>query len=234
MTQSHSLVLIRHAQSTWNKEGLFTGWADPELTEHGVEEAREAASLLQAAGIAFDRVYCSVLSRARQTAEIILAGLGQETLAIQQDWRLNERHYGDLQGLNKENMAEKVGVEQVLRWRRGYEDLPPPMAEDDERHPRFDARYTNVDPALLPTHENLKMTRERVMGFWREFIIPDINRGQRVLISAHGNTLRALLMDLHNISPSQVETFEIPTGTPIICQFHDDQFVDWRYLQDSD
>lgn len=226
------VVMIRHAQSTWNAQVRFTGWANPPLTENGIAEAHSAAALLRKAGFHFDVAYNSLLLRTQQTAQIILQDLGQQDLPIEADWRLNERHYGALQGENKVEMAKKVGEEQVWRWRRGFKDLPPALADDAPEHPKFDPLYKDVAPERLPNRENLAMTQVRAVEFWQEQVIPDLKADKTVLVSSHGNTLRALLMGLSDMSVDEVESFEIPTGTPIICEFSDDyRMTRWRYLQ---
>jgi len=226
-----TLVLIRHAQSEWNLQGRFTGWADPGLTDSGREEACAAGRALAQAGCRFDLAYCSRLQRTRLTAELVLASAGQAGLAIHRDWRLNERHYGALQGMDKLELTQRWGEQKVWRMRRGYRDLPPALQPDDPRHPRHQPLYADLDPALLPATENLADTRQRVGGFWREVILPRVRNGERVLIASHGNTLRALLMELDGLSESQVEAFEIPTGQPILYQFAaDGRPLGWHYL----
>ena len=226
------VVLIRHAQSTWNAQTKFTGWADPPLTELGIEEAQKAGSLLAKSQLSFDDVYTSVLQRAQQTAQIILETTGQTELTPHSDWRLNERHYGQLQGLNKKEIAQEVGEEQVFRWRRGYRDKPEALSEDDSRHPRFDEKYNDVSPERLPAAESLADTQARAMQFWEDTAIPAIKQGKTLLISSHGNTLRGLIMALSNMDEKQVEKFEIPTGIPIIYHLHPDGSPDyWEYLE---
>jgi 2,3-bisphosphoglycerate-dependent phosphoglycerate mutase len=230
--QSVEVVLIRHAQSVWNRENRFTGWADPDLTELGIAEAWAAARLMQCHGLRFDRAYSSRLKRARQTLDLILAVSGQEDLPREQDYRLNERHYGALQGVDKAQMTAEVGEDQVWRWRRGYADMPPVLAEDDPRHPLHARAWADVPREALHGAENLAMTRERVMGFWRERMEPHIQAGERVIVSAHGNTLRALLMGLADMTVAEVESFEIPTATPIVYRFdRNGEALDWRYLE---
>ena len=227
------VVLVRHAQSQWNLENRFTGWANPPLTRAGIEEAQRAGEMLRKQGYHFDVAFSSRLIRAQQTLDIILETLGQSDLRYYQDWRLNERHYGQLQGVNKADEAKRVGEQQVWRWRRGYEDKAAPLSRDDPTHPVNDPLYQDVNPELLPDVENLADTRARVVQFWQERVIPYIKNNQRVLISGHGNTLRALIMDLANLSVAQVESFEIPTGKPIIYSFDSAGFAkQWRYLID--
>ena len=226
-----SVVLIRHAQSQWNKENRFTGWADPPLTEVGIAEAHRAAEVLHQYGYKFDMAYSSRLQRAIRTLDILLADMGQADIPRETDWRLNERHYGALQGIDKAEATAQVGEQQVWCWRRGYHDKAAPLSRRDANHPIHDKRYADVHPLFLPDVENLAQTRERVMRFWSEQMLPRIRKGERVLISAHGNTLRALLMDLAGMSIAQVESFEIPTATPIAYQFDQDATpLDWYYL----
>jgi len=228
------VVLIRHAQSQWNLDNRFTGWANPPLTAAGLEEAKHAAHLLHQHGYGFDVAFSSRLLRAQQTLDIILETLGQTHIPQFQDWRLNERHYGLLQGVNKAEKAKEVGEQQVWRWRRSYEDKAEPLPRTDPSHPVNDPLYHDIDPALLPDVENLAETRERVMKFWMERVTPYIRLGERVLVSGHGNTLRALIMGLANLSKDEVESFEIPTGKPIIYTFHrDTQPLTWHYLEDQ-
>jgi len=228
---STDVVLIRHAQSQWNLENRFTGWANPPLTRTGIDEAQRAGELLRKQGYQFDVAFSSRLARAQQTLDIILETLGQSELIQYQDWRLNERHYGQLQGVNKTDEAKRVGEQQVWRWRRGYEDKAAPLSRNDANHPVNDPLYKDVNRDLLPDVENLADTRARVMQFWQERVIPYIRNSQRVLISGHGNTLRALIMDLANLTVTQVESFEIPTGKPIIYTFDSaGQPLQWRYL----
>ena len=229
------VVLIRHAQSLWNKENRFTGWADPPLTEDGVTEAIQAGELLHKHNYHFDSAYSSRLQRAVTTLDIILQQTGQNDLPRQMDWRLNERHYGTLQGNDKGFTAAQAGEHQVWRWRRGYFDKANPLPGTDPRHPKNDPTYDDVDPLYLPGVENLAQTRMRVASFWQEKIFPRILLGQRVLISSHGNTLRALLMELGEMSVAEVEDFEIPTATPIVYTFsRSGQPLGWDYLRSEE
>jgi len=229
------VVLIRHAQSQWNKENRFTGWANPSLTEAGVIEAQNAGEWLHQQGYRFDAAYSSRLQRAITTLDILLEQLGQPHILRQQDWRLNERHYGALQGVDKTRAAAQVGEHQVWRWRRGYEDRAVPLLRTDPGHPANDGLYADVDAQLLPGVENLAQTQARVTQFWRKEIIPRIHQGERLLISAHGNTLRALLMTLSGMSVAEVESFEIPTATPVLYRFDcSGQALDWHYLDIHD
>ena len=228
------VVLIRHAQSQWNLENRFTGWANPPLTQAGLHEAEHAGRMLHEHGYQFDVAFSSRLTRAQQTLDVILDTLQQSDIPQYQDWRLNERHYGLLQGVNKAEKSKEVGEQQVWRWRRGYEDKAEPLPRTDPTHPVNDPLYHDVDPVLLPDVENLVETRTRVMQFWQERIAPYIRLGERVLISGHGNTLRALIMGLADLSVEQVESFEIPTGEPIIYNFNRHaEPISWHYLADQ-
>ncbi len=209
------LVLVRHGQSTWNLENLFTGWTDVDLTEQGRKEAKEAGRLLKAEGFSFDNAYTSVLKRAIRTLWILLDEMDLMWVPVERDWRLNERHYGALQGLDKAQTLERHGAEQVKIWRRSYDIPPPPLALDDPRHPRFDPRYAALNPADLPATESLKDTLARVMPYWEQRLAPQLNKGRNVLVVAHGNSLRALVKMLDVISDTDITEFNIPTGVPI-------------------
>jgi 2,3-bisphosphoglycerate-dependent phosphoglycerate mutase len=211
-----TLALLRHGQSTWNLENLFTGWTDVDLTEQGRGEAVEAGRLLAAEGIEFDQVYTSVLKRAIRTLWIALDTMDRMWLPVERSWRLNERHYGALQGLDKAQTVAQHGAEQVKVWRRSYDIPPPPLAIDDPRHPRFDARYRGLAASDLPGGESLKDTLVRVEPFWNSRIAPDLKAGRNVLVVAHGNSLRALVKMLDGMSESDIVEFNIPTGVPII------------------
>jgi 2,3-bisphosphoglycerate-dependent phosphoglycerate mutase len=213
-----TLVLLRHAQSTWNLENRFSGWADVSLSALGVEEARRAGRQLQRQGFAFDIAFVSRLVRARHTLDIVLAELGQSGLPTEASWRLNERHYGALQGLNKAETAARYGEAQFQRWRRGYRDTPPALATDDLRHPRHDPLYADVDPALLPATESLADTGRRVVPYWQRQIAPHLAAGWTVLVVAHGNTLRALVKHLDGLTQSEVECLEIATARPLVYE----------------
>lgn len=213
------LLLLRHAQSLWNLENRFTGWADVGLTDTGREEARRAGVLLRAHGYRFDRAFTSQLKRATETLDIVLRELGQKSLPVERSWRLNERHYGSLEGLDKAAFAAAYGEDELHRMRRGYRDRPAPLAPDDPRHPRHQGIYRDVDPALLPATESLADTLARLLPYWRAAIVPAYLRGERVLVIAHGNTLRALLKQLVGMTERGVEQFEIPTGRPLVCEF---------------
>jgi 2,3-bisphosphoglycerate-dependent phosphoglycerate mutase len=210
------LALLRHGESQWNQTGLFTGWTDVPLTEHGVDEAHRAGHLLRAAGFTFDQAHTSVLKRAIHTLWIVLDEMDLMWIPVYRSWRLNERHYGALQGLNKKETALEFGESQVLEWRRSYAVRPPALYSEDERHPRFDPRYAHLDPGELPGSESLKDTLERVIPYWHEVLAPAIQRGQKILISAHGNSLRALVKYLDHISDKEIPELNIPTGFPLI------------------
>jgi len=203
----YKLVLVRHGQSIWNKEKKFTGWTDVELTQQGIAEAKEAAKLLKEDGFTFDLAYTSVLKRAIDTLDIILNVMGLVGIPIKKTWRLNERHYGALQGFNKVEMAQKVGEEQVHIWRRSYDVRPPALIEDDPR-------YSANDPLT----ESLKDTVERFVPYWNEVIAPSIKDGKKIIISAHGNSLRALVMHLDNIPEDEIVDLNIPTGVPLVYE----------------
>lgn len=216
------LVLIRHGQSLWNKANLFTGWRDVGLTEQGIAEAETAAKRLMAAGYDFDVCYTSVLTRAIKTLNIVLEGMDRLWLPVHKNWRLNERHYGALQGLNKAETAAKYGDEQVHIWRRSYTTPPPPLEPGDDRHPGTDPRYTALDPADIPSSECLKDTVDRVLPYWHSDIAPAIKRGQRIIIAAHGNSLRGLVKYLDGVSDEDILGVEIPTGVPLVYELDDD------------
>lgn len=231
----YKLVLMRHGESQWNLENRFTGWTDVDLTEAGREQARQAAQLLKQEGYDFDVAFTSVLKRAIRTLWIVLDELDRMYLPVHPSWRLNERHYGALQGLNKAETAAKYGEEQVLIWRRAYAVAPAPLKSDDPRHPRFDPRYAGIDPALLPSTECLADTVARVVPYWNEQIAPAIKAGKRVLISAHGNSLRALIRHLDNLSDDEIVKLNIPTGQPLVYELDADlKPIRHYYLGDPD
>ena len=212
------LVLLRHGESQWNLENRFTGWTNVDLTEKGEAEARESGKLLKEEGFQFDVAHTSVLKRANRTMEICLDEMGEDNILIKYNWRLNERHYGALQGLNKAETAKKYGDEQVLIWRRSYSTPPPQLDADDEQHPRFDERYSDLDPNDLPASECLKDTVDRFLPYWHESIKPDIESGKRVFIVAHGNSLRALVKYLDTVSDEDIVGLNIPTGVPLVYE----------------
>ncbi|ANM31898.1 phosphoglyceromutase [Acidobacteria bacterium Mor1] len=215
---AHKLVLLRHGQSTWNKENRFTGWTDVDLTEQGVAEATAAGRLMRDEGFAFDVAYTSTLKRAIRTLWIALDGMDLMWLPVIRDWRLNERHYGALQGLNKAETAEKHGADQVKIWRRSYATPPPALTLDDDRHPRHDRRYAGLSDEELPLSEALKHTVDRFLPLWHEQIAPAIKDGKNVLIAAHGNSLRALVKYLDDISEEEIVGLNIPTGIPLVYE----------------
>ncbi len=217
----HRLVLLRHGESTWNKENRFTGWTDVGLSKKGTGEAAAAGSLLRAEGYGFDVAYTSVLKRAIKTLWLALEQLDQMWIPVHLDWRLNERHYGALQGLNKAETAAKFGEVQVLRWRRSYDEPPPPLEPADERHPRHDPRYAGLTPDQLPRTESLKDTVARFLPYWHGTIAPVIRSGQKVLIAAHGNSLRALVKHLDGVSDTDIVGLNIPTGIPLVYELDD-------------
>ncbi len=225
------VILVRHAQSQWNLENRFSGWADPPLTPAGAEEAIAAGEHLRRLGYRFDIAFTSRLSRAKTTLEILLRQMSHPPIPIKEDWRLNERHYGALEGRIKTPEANNTTPEQVWRWRRSYLEKAEPLSLDDPRHPRLSPLYKDLDTALLPAVENLADTRLRVMALWDEEILPDAMSGQRPIVSAHGNTLRALLMGVADMSVEQIESFEIPTGIPMQVQLDErGKFQSWKYL----
>ncbi|NHC60849.1 2,3-diphosphoglycerate-dependent phosphoglycerate mutase [Paenalcaligenes suwonensis] len=231
----YKLVLMRHGESQWNLENRFTGWTDVDLTEAGREQARQAGELLKANGYEFDIAFCSVLKRAIRTLWIVLDTMDAMYTPVGMSWRLNERHYGALQGLNKAETAEKYGEEQVHIWRRAYSIGPEPVAEDDPRHPRFDPRYNRLKPEQLPATECLETTVERVVPFWNESIAPAIRAGRRVLVTAHGNSLRALIKYLDNVSEDEIVNLNIPTGQPLVYELDENlKPIRHYYLGDED
>jgi len=231
----HKLVLLRHGQSTWNLENRFTGWTDVGLTAQGEAEAREAGRLIRAEGFEFDQVYTSVLARAIKTLWIAMEETDRMYLPVERCWRLNERHYGALQGLNKAETAEKHGADQVQLWRRSYDAPPPALGLDDERHPRFDPRYADMDASDLPASECLKDTVDRFLPYWQGTIAPAIKSGQRALIVAHGNSLRALVKYLDDVSDQEIVGLNIPTGVPLVYELDEElRPLGHRYLGDPD
>lgn len=212
------IVLLRHGESIWNKENRFTGWKDVDLSERGIAEAREAARLLTENSFTFDIAFTSVLKRAIRTLWIILDEMALMWIPVYKSWRLNERHYGALQGLNKREMAEKYGEEQVLIWRRSYDERPPALTKDDSRFPGKDPRYKDLKAGELPFTESLKDTVMRLLPYWHNTIAPVLRERKRILIAAHGNSLRALVKYLDNISDQDVVQLNIPTGIPLIYE----------------
>ncbi|AEG48823.1 2,3-bisphosphoglycerate-dependent phosphoglycerate mutase [Sphingobium chlorophenolicum L-1] len=221
-----TLVLIRHGQSAWNLENRFTGWWDVDVTEKGAEEARAAGRLLRDKGLDFDQCYTSVQTRAIKTLNLVLEEMGRLWLPVEKDWRLNERHYGGLTGLNKAETAARHGDDQVKIWRRSFDTPPPPLEAGSEFDLSKDRRYTGI---AIPATESLKDTIARVLPYWEERIAPDLKAGKRVVISAHGNSLRALVKHLSNIPDDEITELEIPTGQPIVYELNDDLTAKDRY-----
>lgn len=215
------LVLVRHGQSMWNLENRFTGWTDVELSEQGIKEAKEAGKVLKEKGFSFDVAYTSVLKRANDTLGYILEELGEQDIPVKKSWRLNERHYGALQGLNKDETREKYGEEQVLLWRRSTDVRPPALSKDDERYPGNDSKYSELKEEELPTTENLIDTIERVMVYWNSDIVKDLKAEKKVIIAAHGNSLRGLIKYLDNMTDEEVIKLELQTGNPICYELDD-------------
>ncbi len=213
-----TLVLLRHGESTWNALNLFTGWTDVPLSPKGLDEAREAGRLLKEAGVLPDVVHTSLLRRAITTANLALVELEREWLPVRRHWRLNERHYGALQGLDKKQTTALHGKEQVFVWRRSYDVPPPPLATGDERHPSHDPRYRDLPPEVLPATECLKDVVVRMMPYWQDDIVPDLRAGKAVLVAAHGNSLRALVKHLDGVSDADIAELNIPTGIPRVYQ----------------
>ena len=215
---AHKIVLIRHGESTWNKENRFTGWTDVDLSEQGIQEATNAGKLLKSEGYVFDLAFTSVLKRAIRTLWITLDKLDQMWIPVERSWRLNERHYGALQGLNKAETAAKYGDEQVHIWRRSYDIQPPKLGKNDPRYPGNDPRYKNLSESELPLTECLKDTVARFVPYWEKRIAPLVKEGQRIIIAAHGNSLRALVKYLDKIPDEEIVGLNIPTGTPLVYE----------------
>lgn len=231
----HKLVLLRHGESVWNKENLYTGWTDVDLSEKGLQEAHEAGRLLREEGYVFDIAYTSVLKRAIRTLWIVLDEMDLMWIPIINSWRLNERHYGALQGLNKAQTAEQYGEKQVKLWRRSYDIRPPALTKDDPRWPGHDPRYKDLAPEDIPLTECLKDTVARFLPFWHETIVPTLKAGKRVIIAAHGNSLRALVKYLDNISDEDIVELNIPTGIPLVYELDDDlKPIQHYYLGDPE
>ena len=229
------LVLLRHGESEWNKLNLFTGWTDVELSEKGMAEAKQAGVVLKEAGYDFDICYTSYLKRAIHTLQFALDSMDRAWLPVVKSWKLNERHYGALQGLNKAETAAKYGEDQVKIWRRSFDVKPPALDADDERNASKQAAYRDVDPALLPAHESLETTIERVVPYFEEVIKKDMLAGKRVIIAAHGNSLRALVKYFDNLSNDEIIGVNIPTGVPLVYEFDDDfKVIRSYYLGDQE
>lgn len=229
------LVLVRHGESEWNNENRFTGWYDAELSEKGRGEAKAAGELLKKEGFTFDFAYTSVLKRAIHTLWSVLDQVNQPWLPVEKSWRLNERHYGALQGLNKAETAAKYGDDQVKQWRRGFAITPPELDRSDERFPGNDPRYAKLTPQQLPTTESLALTIERVIPYWEQTILPRLKNGEKVIIAAHGNSLRALVKYIDGISDDDIIGLNIPTGAPLVYEF-DENFKPTKhyYLGDAE
>lgn len=231
----YKLVLIRHGESVWNKENRFTGWTDVDLSERGVEEAHRGGMQLRESGYTFDIAYTSVLKRAIRTLWIVMDEMDLMWLPVINSWRLNERHYGALQGLNKAEMAAQFGEKQVLIWRRSYDVPPPALTTDDARYPGKDRRYADLTPDELPLTESLKLTVERFVPYWENTISKDVLAGKRVVIAAHGNSLRALVKYLDNISDEEIVGLNIPTGVPLVYELDADlKPIQHYYLGDPE
>ncbi len=231
---SYTFVVLRHGQSTWNLENRFTGWTDVGLTEQGVSEARSAGRLMAEAGFAFDLVHTSLQKRAIHTANLALEAMDLDWIDVHRTWRLNERHYGALQGLDKKETAERHGPDQVFSWRRGYDTPPPALELDDERHPRHDPRYADLAPDLIPATECLKDVVARMMPYWYDDVVPALRAGRSLLIAAHGNSLRALVKHLEGISDDEIPGLNIPTGVPRVYRLsHDLEVESAEYLGDA-
>ena len=231
----HKLVLLRHGQSTWNLENRFTGWTDVELTPEGREEAKRAGVLLREAGYRFDVFHTSRLRRAIETLQTVQGELGQQWVDVNRHWRLNERHYGGLQGLNKKETADKHGEAKVLEWRRSYDIPPPPLDPSDDRHPAKDPRYANLAPDVLPATESLKEVGARMLPYWYDNIVPDLRQGRQVGVVAHGNSLRALVKHLDNVSEAEIVELNIPTAIPLVYELDDNlKAIRHYYLGDPE
>ena len=230
-----TIVLLRHGESVWNKENRFTGWTDVDLSEHGAEEARHAGRLMNEQKLIFGKAYTSYLKRAVKTLDIVLDEMNLDWIPVEKSWRLNEKHYGNLQGLNKAETAERFGAEKVLLWRRSYDTPPDPLAEDDPRNPRIDPRYAEVPVSELPRTESLKMTVERIVPYWRDTIFPSLARYGSLLVVAHGNSLRGIVKWVKEIPDDEIVGLNIPTGVPYVLEYDDRmKLVRDYYLGDPD
>lgn len=230
----HKLVLIRHGESEWNKANLFTGWTDVDLTDKGIQEAQHAGSLLREEQFVFDIAYTSYLKRAIKTLDYVLEEMDLLWIPVYKTWQLNERHYGALQGLSKKTTAELYGEEQVKLWRRSYDVLPPALTKDDERYPKHDLKYRSLDDKLIPLSESLKETIVRVKDYWEREIAPQIMSGKNVIIAAHGNSLRSLIMFLDNLSPKEIIDLNLPTGIPLVYNLDDQLYPIEKYYLGSE
>lgn len=224
------IVLLRHGESAWNKENRFTGWTDVDLTEKGVQEATQAGEYLKKEGFAFEKAYTSYLKRAVKTLNGVLDALDQDWIPVEKHWRLNEKHYGDLQGLNKSETAEKYGDAQVLVWRRSFDVAPNPLGEDDPRNPRFEPRYARVPDKELPRTESLKDTIDRILPYWKEVIFPNLQTANELLVVAHGNSLRGIIKYLKGISDEDIVSLNLPTAVPYVFEFDEDMKLTKDYF----
>ncbi len=232
---AHTLVLVRHGQSLWNQENRFTGWMDIDLSPQGQLEAKSAGEILKKEGLTFDLAHTSVLKRAIRTLWTVLDTMDLMWIPVHRSWRLNERHYGNLQGLNKSEMAEKFGEKQVQIWRRSYDIPPPPMELSDARSPSKDPRYASLKPQEIPLAESLKLTVERFLPYWENTLVPTIQSGKKTLIVAHGNSLRALVKHLDQVSDADITEMNIPTGVPLVYELDSDlKPLSHRYLGDPE
>ena len=232
---TYQLLLLRHGQSTWNLENLFTGWTDVGLTGQGEEEARESGRLIEKEGLDPDILHTSVLIRAIKTAELTLDVMGRQYLPVRRSWRLNERHYGALQGLNKKETAAEHGDQQVLIWRRNYDVSPPALEPDDERHPKHDPRYSELPPDLIPATECLKDVVVRMLPYWHDVIVPDLRSGRLPIVVTHGNSIRALVKHLDHVSDEEIVDLNIPTGVPLLYELDEDlRPISSHYLGDPE
>lgn len=228
------IVFVRHGESSWNKENRFTGWQDVDLSEKGRAEARDAGKLLKKEGFRFDMAYCSVLRRALTTLWLIQDEMDLLWIPVEKSWRLNERHYGALTGLDKAETAARHGEEQVKIWRRSYDTPPPALSADDPRHPQFDPKYQNVSKGQLPVGESLKDTVARVVPLWQNEILPQLDTGRKILVAAHGNSLRALIQHIEKMTPEQIMEVNVPTGIPLVYELDEkNNFVRKYYLGDE-
>lgn len=229
------IVLLRHGESTWNKENKFTGWTDVDLSEKGVEEAAKAGNLLKEKGFVFDKAYTSYLKRAIKTLNLVLDRMDLDWIPVEKCWRLNEKHYGTLQGLNKSETAEKYGDEQVLIWRRSYDIPAPALSPEDPRNPRYDPRYKEVDPAMLPITESLKDTVDRILPYWKKEIFPSLKECDQILVAAHGNSLRGIIKYLKNIPDDEIVGLNLPTAVPYVFDFDEEMnLIDDFFLGDPE
>jgi len=224
-TSKYQLVLARHGHTEWNLNNRFTGWSDVPLSKTGINESTQAGTQLAAEGYTFDEAHISVLMRTRQALDAILKSADHPAIPVYTSWRLNERHYGNLQGLNKQEIFDTWGQEQSYRWWRGYHDAPPSLESNDPRHPCFDDLYNMLDPTLLPDTESLAQCRARLLPYWNETLLPRIQAGKRIIVVSHGNTLRGLRMYLENINPADIEAIEIPLGAPFVYHFDADMNI---------